>query len=102
VRFETVYVKFQEKERIQKDLHLAHMQLEVQKLRHEEAQMNEYLSQQIDAATTAQSEISSTEHELQLAKKELSVKQGKLNQLNIKLAKHLEKIEVYKNICKLF
>jgi ribosomal protein L16 Arg81 hydroxylase len=78
------------------------MQLEVQRLRHEEAQMNEYLSQQINAATTAQSEISSTEHELQLAKKELSVKQGKLNQLNIKLTKQLEKIEVFKNSFKFF
>lgn len=84
----------QEKERIQKDMHLAHVQLEVQKLRHEEAQMNEYLKQQINSASSAQSEILNTEHELQVAKKELSVKQGKLNQLNIKLAMHLEKNEV--------
>lgn len=56
--------------------------------------MKEYLSQQINSTTSAQSEILSTDHELQLAKKELAVKQGKLNLLNIKLAMHLEKIEV--------
>lgn len=57
--------------------------------------MNEYLNQQINSASSAQSEILNTEHELQVAKKELSVKQGKLNQLNIKLAMHLEKNEVF-------
>ncbi|XP_065341918.1 coiled-coil domain-containing protein 40 [Cloeon dipterum] len=86
-----IFLEEEEKQKAQKEMQLAQAELEVQKLKHEEAQIREYLKQQTEKVDHANSELKSTEQDLRKAQTELLVKQGKLDKISVKLAKHTEK-----------
>ncbi|XP_059472106.1 coiled-coil domain-containing protein 40-like [Neocloeon triangulifer] len=81
----------QEKEKAQKEMQFAQVELEMQKLKHEEAQIIEYQKQQVEKANEGNWEVQVAEQELRKAQTELSVKQGRFDRLNSKLAAHVEK-----------